>query len=404
MMPRKILAIGDLANNFVILRKYIKNYDIHVINFPWDTASKLTESKDVEFFNSLKIKEQIKKINEIKNNYDFAIVNTWAGARLAYLTGLDYIFYFVGSALRVPPFIKNPRLDYLQRSLPSLNLFERRFYKKIFDNSIFCVANASDLFELLKKYRTHRISQIGIPVDTEMFNENVLPLNRGKKKFTFVSPQRIGLAKGIDIIWKAIELTRSNFEVLQVEWFLGQRTDEEKNINKKLIENLPKKVKLIPVLKREEIPNLYSYADGVIGQMKNGLGAAIEREAAFCHKPVIQFADPEIKFKINDKIEISSPFLPHSNDPQVLADLIDKIVESEEFRKDLAVRELEFVKQIADPHKISHEWEKLFDNYMGNIHEKQIISSKEIRNRQNNFFIINRLYLSKIKKKITRNE
>ena len=53
MMPRKILAIGDLANNFVILRKYIKNYDIHVINFPWDTASKLTESKDVEFFNSL---------------------------------------------------------------------------------------------------------------------------------------------------------------------------------------------------------------------------------------------------------------------------------------------------------------------------------------------------------------
>ena len=298
MMPRKILAIGDLANNFVILRKYIKNYDIHVINFPWDTASKLTESKDVEFFNSLKIKEQIKKINEIKNNYDFAIVNTWAGARLAYLTGLDYIFYFVGSALRVPPFIKNPRLDYLQRSLPSLNLFERRFYKKIFDNSIFCVANASDLFELLKKYRTHRISQIGIPVDTEMFNENVVPLNRGKKKFTFVSPQRIGLAKGIDIIWKAIELTRSNFEVLQVEWFLGQRTDEEKNINKKLIENLPKKVKLIPVLKREEIPNLYSYADGVIGQMKNGLGAAIEREAAFCHKPVIQFADPEIKFKI----------------------------------------------------------------------------------------------------------
>ena len=54
--------------------------------------------------------------------------------------------------------------------------------------------------------------------------------------------------------------------------------------------------------------------------------------------------------------------------------------------------------------EISNEWEKLFDNYMGNIHEKQIISSKEIRNRQNNFFIINRLYLSKIKKKITRNE
>ena len=75
-----------------------------------------------------------------------------------------------------------------------------------------------------------------------MFNENVIPLKREKTKFTFVSPQRIGLAKGIDIIWKAIELTKSDFEVLQVEWFLGQRTDEERNINRKLIENIPKKI------------------------------------------------------------------------------------------------------------------------------------------------------------------
>ena len=87
-----------------------------------------------------------------------------------------------------------------------------------------------------------------------MFNENVKPLKRKKTKFTFLSPQRIGLAKGIDIIWKAIELTKTDFEVLQVEWFLGQRTNEEKNVNKKLIQNIPKKVKLIPIFKREDIP------------------------------------------------------------------------------------------------------------------------------------------------------
>ena len=92
-MPIKILAIGDLANNFVILRKYVTKSDIHIINFPWDTASKLTESQNVEFFDSLKIKDQIKKINSIKEDFDFALVNTWAGARLAYLTGLDYIIY-----------------------------------------------------------------------------------------------------------------------------------------------------------------------------------------------------------------------------------------------------------------------------------------------------------------------
>ena len=124
-MSNKILAIGDLANNFVILRKYVNKYEIHIINFPWDTASRLTESNDVEYFDSLKIKEQIKKVNSIKDDYELVIVNTWAGARLAYLTGLDYIFYFVGSALRVPPFIKNPKLNYLEKPLPSLNFLER---------------------------------------------------------------------------------------------------------------------------------------------------------------------------------------------------------------------------------------------------------------------------------------
>ena len=94
-MTIRVLAIGDLANGFVDLREYVKNSKIHIINFPWETASKLTESSDVEFFDSLKIADQVDKINSIKDNYDLAIVNTWAGARLAYLTGLDYILLFV---------------------------------------------------------------------------------------------------------------------------------------------------------------------------------------------------------------------------------------------------------------------------------------------------------------------
>ena len=401
-MTIKILAIGDLANNFVILRKYVKHSQIHIINFPWDTASKLTDSKDVEFFDSLKIKDQIEKINEIKDDYDLIIVNTWAGARLAYLTGLDYIIYFVGSALRVPPFIKNPRLEYLKNPLPSFNLFERKFYKKVFDNAVFCVANADDLYKLLKKYRSENISQIGIPVDTEMFNDMVTPLKREKTKFTFVSPQRIGLAKGIDIIWKAIELTKSDFEVLQVKWFLGQRTDEERDINQKLVENIPDKVKLIPIFKREEIPQVYSFADAVIGQMKNGLGAAVEREAVFCKKPVLQYADPKIKFQVGNN-QVSSPFLPHSNTPKILAELIDHIVESEEFRMDLMKKEFEFTKQIADPVEIASKWEKLFEQYMNNRKNREKISDKQIKFRQNSFFLIYRLYLKKFKSKFINN-
>ena len=398
-MPIKILAIGDLANNFVILRKYVTKSDIHIINFPWDTASKLTESQNVEFFDSLKIKDQIKKINSIKEDFDFALVNTWAGARLAYLTGLDYIIYFVGSALRVPPFVKNPKLDYLRNPLPTLNVFERKFYRKVLDNAIFCVANSNDLYDLLKKYRKNRIYEIGNPVDTELFNDTAKPVKIEKNTFTFVSPQRIGLAKGIDIIWKAIELTKSEFQVLQVERFVGQRTDEEKEINKKLVENSPKKVKFIPVFKRDDIPGVYSSADAIIGQMKTGLGGAVEREAAFCKKPVLQYSDPKIKFQIGDK-QVTSPFLPQTNDPSTLAELIDKIVESKQFRDELMRKEYEFVKQVADPIKISEEWQVLFDLYMNEKNSQKKISETQIKLRQNDFLFANRLYLSKFRNKI----
>ena len=106
---------------------------------------------------------------------------------------------------------------------------------------------------------------------------------------------------------------------------------------------IPKKVKFIPVFKREDIPKAFSFADAIIGQMRSGLGGAVEREGAFCKKPVLQYANPEIKFLV-DSNEISSPFLPQSNDPIVLAKLIDKIVLSKEFRDELILDEYNFVK------------------------------------------------------------
>ena len=398
-MEIKILAIGDLANNAVILKKFVKKSNIHVINFRWDTASKLTDIKeDVEFFDSSKIKDQLRKILEVKDDYDLILVQSWSGARLAYLANLNYIIYFVGSALRVPPFIKNPKLAYLKEPLPSLNYFERKFYKKILNNAVACVANADDLFKQLKKFRTEEIHQIGIPVDTTMFNENIKPIGKKKEKFTFLSPQRIGLAKGYDIIWNALKLCKSDFEVLQVEWFLGQRTKEEREINANLVKNIPSQVKLIPVMKKEEIANYYAFADAIIGQMKNGLGAAVEREAVYCKKPVVQYADPEIKFEVNGNY-INSTFLPNSNNPKDVADVIDNIVLSQEFREKLIDEEYNFVRKIADPEMIAEKWDDLFQkiNIKNKINHQNSFNII-VKLRLLNFLIINRLYFRKIRK------
>tara|TARA_B100000029_G_scaffold86300_1_gene76577 strand:+ start:4109 stop:5302 length:1194 start_codon:yes stop_codon:yes gene_type:complete len=397
-MVFKVLAIGDLANGFVDLRKYVKNSKIHIINFPWDTASKLTESKDVEFFESLNLGEQIEKINAIKDNFDFAIVNTWAGARLAYLTGMEYILFFVGSALRVPPFVKNPKLDYLDKPLPSLNFFERKFYRNILNNAVMCGANDNELYKILHKYRKENIFLIRNPVDVDRFHENISPIDREKTKFTFISFQRIGLVKGIDLIWKAIELTKTDFEVLQVEWFLGQRTNEEIIKNKNLIKDKPSKVKLIPVIKREDMPKFYSFADGVIGQMKNGMSGNIEREAALCKKPVIQYTDTKIGYEKNGK-KIESPFLPKTNNPKEIAKVLDQIVTSIEFREQLASDECNFVKNIFNPIHIAQEWEEKF-MFVKKAVVKNQKSKFQLKIRLFNFLIINKLYIKKIKNKI----
>ena len=66
----KILSIGDIADNMVILKKFAKNSQIHIINFPRKGVDLITISeKDIEFFDSILISKQVKKIKEIKDDF-----------------------------------------------------------------------------------------------------------------------------------------------------------------------------------------------------------------------------------------------------------------------------------------------------------------------------------------------
>lgn len=400
-MTIRILAIGDLANNIVILRKYVKKSKIHLINFPWEGhGASIDATEDVEFFDSLKTANQVKRINEIKENFDLCMVISPAGARIAYLADLNYVWYFVGDAIRAPLFIKNVTDNLvLKQPYYNLNFLERQFYKWVYDNAIACVTWGEELFNHLKKYRKNGIRIDVLPVDTTIFNENIKPIKRKKEKFTFFSPQRIGLPKGYDIIWNALSLCKSDFEMLQVYWYDKKTAEEERN-SQQLLATIPHQVKLIPMMSREELAKYYAFADAVIGQMRIGIGAAVEREAAFCKKPVLQYSDPKMKY-ILDGREISEPFLPKTQDPQELANLIDKVVESKEFRDKLAVEEYNFVKKLADPHKAAAEWDNLFESLIkkyGSI--KRNSSSITIKFRMLFFLFANRLHFNKIKNRL----
>lgn len=346
----KILGLEEAENAISDIRKFLKKSQIYQINIPHKKKEVFIENKDIEFFDSLNVRNQVKKINEIKNDFDLCFVSSWSTARIAFLANLKYIIYFVGNDIRFPPFEKN---------FNKLNFIQRLFYKKILDSAIATVTGSEEPFHNLKKYRNDAIRIDRVVVDKNLFNPNVKPISIPKTKFTFFSPQRIGLEKGFDILWKALRICKTDFDVLQVDW-IDDSSLEKKHSSKSILENKPEQIKLIPLLTREEIAKYYSFADGVLGDLKSGHANNIEREAALCRKPIVNYREPDRKYII-DRNEITSPFLPTKNDPESVAKLIDKIVDSEVFRKELAEQEYHFILEIGDPEKAGNEWDKLFE-------------------------------------------
>ena len=381
----RILAIGDTANNAYLLKKILKKSKIDIINFPRVGGAKYTYAgNDVQFFESHLISKQVKKINEIKSNYDLCFVSSWEGARVAFLANLNYVFFFVGSSINQQPFIKNARTSYLKDPIHKKNFFERWFLKQVLSSASVCVTYGGNGFvNQLEKFHPNVYRMDMFPMD-EMFLKKHVPISKDKEKFTFLSPQRQGLEKGMDIIWKAIELTKSDFVMLQVDWF-DRRTPEEVRIADEFIKNKPKKIEFIPMIKWEEISSFYTWVDGVMGQMRWRHGS-IEREAVICGTPVLNYSDYNETYLI-DGDEYISEFLPHSNDPRELADLIDKMVEDKEFRKELHKKELEFVTKLTNQETIATTWDTIFGKThkkFNNIHRKTSNLNLKILNSLSN--------------------
>ena len=408
-MILKILAIGDTTNIFYHMQKYAKNFKVHLIDFPKkgvDIKAHSSPSGEVELFDSLLISKQVDKIKQIKDEFDLCIAKPWAGARVAYLAGLNYIMYFTGSDIITPPFIKNAQHSYSKEAVKNLNFFERMFYRHVFDNAIACVSTTDEYFLALQKYKKDAIRIDRICVDTEIFNENIKKCDLQKKKFTFFVPQRLGLEKGYDLIWDAIKLCKSDFDFLQVKWFVesnrgGTSITDPNNlskINKDLYENAPSQVKFIPLIDHKELGRYFSACDAVIGEMRGGFQASIDREAVFCKKPVLSYNDPNKKTILDGK-EVESPFLPKSREPNELAKLIDKIVESKEFRDDLASKEYEYIKNVSTPELVMKDWEFIFEKFTRKyktINRKVSFSEKIV-----NYFglLFEKLYIKKFKEK-----
>ena len=400
-MVIKVLAIGDVGDIIRTIQKYTKKSEIHLINYPQDGAQFfMAPYYDVEFFKTRKVQEQVKKINEIKDDFDICL--TTGSERIAYLADLNYVAYYLGRDIDVPRFKKNSTEEWQTEPLHNLNFFERKFYWSAFKNAIAHVAGKWQ-FEHLSKYTKNGINTSRDAIDTDQFNPNIKPIERKKTKFTFFSPMRMERAKGTDLLWNAIKLCKSDFEILGVDWF-GETTEEERKFKKKLIDGMPPQIKLIPPIKRSEIARYYTYADAVIANLFIGTYEAVGIESVMCGTPVIQYTDKRRKIIVDGK-EIKSPFQPFSNDPKSIAEVIDKVIESKEFRQKLFEEEDKFVKEIFDTVKCGEWWDNLFED-MTKKHKsiRKNSSPFRIKLRLIGFLIANRLYFYKVKKLFSRSE
>ena len=381
-----------------MFKKFTNNSQIHLINFSWDGPSKVMDVKDdVEFFNTDKISKMVKRVNEIKDDFDICLAMSSSGLLVSYLADLNYIAYFVGHDIRSPTFVKNVK-DPLstEESLYHFNTIERWYYKKAYDNAIAVVVTDDEMLHYLKKYRSDPTRISGYIVDTTIFNENIKPIERKKEKFTFFSPARMGLQKGTDKIFEALKICKSDFDVIQVEWF-DERTEKERDLAKKWIENPPKQVKFVPIMKREDVGRYMVFADAILGQV-SGIQADVERSGALCKKAVVHFADPKLSYIIDGK-RATSPFLPKTNDVKTIAEILDKIVEDEQFREKLAEEEYQFVMKLSNPKMIMSQWEELFEKMFKKHNQShKNTSPNKLKIRLWLFLIANRLYLKKIKK------
>ena len=396
MKKIKVLAIGDIGNIIRTLQKFVKKSEIRLINYPRDGSAFFVNTDDVELFETRKVTDQVKKINEIKDDFDICL--TTASERIAYLADLNYIAYYLGRDIDVPMFKKNSTEEWATEPLHKLNFFERRFYWNAFKNAVVHIAGKWQ-FVHLSKYTKNAINSSRDLVDPDEFNPNIKPIERKKTKFTFFSPLRLDKSKGSDLLWEAIKLCKSDFEVIGIDWF-EEATEESKKFKKKLLDEMPQQIKLIPIIKRSEIAKYYTYADAVIANLFLGTHELVSLESVMCGTPVIQYTDHKIKIIANET-EIKSPFLPFSNDPKSIADVIDKVVESKEFRQKLFEDEYQFVNEVADPVKCAEWWDNLFEDLVKKHKSIRKNSSPfRIKLRMIGFLIANRIYLQKIKKLI----
>ena len=330
MKRLKILLVHDSASFAFILQKHLP-VDVSAIYYSSHDA--ISQVKEPLFFVKKGIKSQIMQIKELSKKYDIFLCYGWPAAAICYLAGVNYGMVFFDAYI-------DPEYRIRKKLSPIKELILQDIYKSAIECATFAVAGLPHDAEILKKYRpdTRIIHQL---IDENMFNPDVKKIDMDQEKFTFFSPQRIEPDKGQLMMWDAIRLTKTDFIVLQTDWGSGEYYE-------KALATKPDNVKIIPKVKRENMPNYLASVDALLGQISKTSVGSTEREAALCNTPVFCYAPHS--FSEND------PVYKESKEPRDIAKYIDRMVTDKNFRDELRKKQGEWVRNTFDNKKTIKQW------------------------------------------------
>ncbi len=335
----RVLIFNDFVSVGATLSKIIPNADML---YTHGFRNKIIPGKNPRYLKNVNFGLQRKEFDDIKENYDVVICFGWDSALICYLANVDYIPY-------INDYFIGPR-DRIFKDLSGLRRwFRNKLYDDILVSANTIVSGSRYYTERLRDYRNDHIEEIVNPIDFERYNTKPVSKPHIKKeKFTFLTPARIEPWKGTDILMSAIKETSTDFEVHLVDW-----SGIDKSYYTKIVENLPKKVKLIPKINPQEIVNYYKSVDAVMGDIEEAYAPAIEKEAIACGVPV--FHSDELGYTDND------PFYKGARDPKSIAQYIDRMVRDDKFRQELQRKQYEWLHQIINYQNQLQQWNRVFN-------------------------------------------
>ncbi|WP_214807093.1 glycosyltransferase family 4 protein [Exiguobacterium sp. s102] len=274
---------------------------------------------------------------------------------------------------------KKLKIPYIFDSSVTNFNYKNKYTRKIISNFMTKYVEASKTIwitvpKVAERFNNERIMNkkisenffiLGHPVDIDMFKPNLKSSDESKQEIIVLCISRLIYEKGIQYIIYAIEpLIRENPKIKLKIMGQGNALPFLKNIVKNL--NLIENIEFLNNVKHSELPIVYKNSDIFISHPLNDsnweeyFGVA-NIEAMSCGLPTISSNSGGVSFVLR---EVETSLIIQERDVVKMTQVLRKLIEDEEYRKDLGAKSRDYVVNNYSLESISEKYHRRLEDIM----------------------------------------